>query len=232
MARGSNGNLASILAQRFGWELHDQAIALQLPNLSGWLPSSWLAPLGLDGNAMYLDLRQLLIAIFAACLVACAVGAAVNDRRNHPRFLAALVAPWMMMTRYQMWGAMISAILVGISTGFGLVNALFSLLAAGMIANQVLDDAPGRSPQLHQILSTLAPDDGWIMLCLAALVLYFAAVPGRVIGEPATAVAVHPPIDDPPVEEPDEEIDFVLPGELDDKPETEKSEAAASQVNV
>jgi hypothetical protein len=187
MARGSNGNLASILADHFGWELHDQFITLRLANLSGALPQKLAASLGMDGNPVYLEVRQALIAIFAACLVACAAGAAINDRRNHPRFLAALAAPWMlmpnilgqMMCRYQIWGAAMSVLLIGISTGFGLVTALASLLAAGMVGNQLLDRGPERSPQLHQIMTTLSPDDGWIMLCMAALALYMAAVPGK-----------------------------------------------------
>ena len=112
----------------------------------------------------------------------------MQDRRNHPRFLATMVAPWMlmpnilgqMMTRYQMWGAALAALLVAISRGFVLVCVLFTLFAAGMVGNQLLNFAPGRSPQLHHILSMLAPDDGWIVLCLAGLVFIVGLMPGEV----------------------------------------------------
>jgi hypothetical protein len=198
MGHGSNGNLAAILGDRFGWELHDQAITLHLPNLSGYLPMHVIGQLGLDGNPVSLELRQALIILFGSAITLCAIGAAINDRRNHPRFLAALVAPWMlmpnllgqMMCRYQLWGASLTALLVGISPGFTLLNVLASLLAAGMVANQILSNDSGRSPQIHQIMSTLSPDDGWIMLCMAALVFYMAVVPGRKTGLPLELCAV------------------------------------------
>ena len=207
--RGSMGNLAAILAEHFGFELHDPAIVLHLPNLTGFLPGRWLATLCLDGQPLKLDFRQTLIAIFAALVVACAAGATIQDRRNHPRFLAAMVAPWMlmpnilgqMMTRYQMWGAALSALLIGISRGFILVFAVFSVLAAGMIGNQLL--GPARSSQLHQILTALAPDDGWIMLCMAVLVLAIAVIPGEIRDEAAPLPQIVPPENDPaPADEP------------------------------
>jgi len=197
MGQGSNGNLASILRQHFGWELHDQAFTICLPNLSRYVPAQWAGSWGLDGNPITLEVRQAFFVLFATLLTACAAGAAINDRRNSPRFLAALVAPWMlmpqalgqMMCRYQLWGAALSALLVGIAPGFALVTVLVSLLAAGMFGNQLLRFDPGRSPQLHQILSNLAPDHGWIMICMAALVLYVAVAPGPITDdrdEPAT----------------------------------------------
>jgi hypothetical protein len=237
MARGSNGNLASILEQHFNWGLHDQALTLHLPNLSAFLPAQWAAYLGLDGNSLPLDLRQTLIAIFATALVACAAGAAINDRRNHPRFLAAFVAPWMlmpnvlaqMMCRYQIWGAALSALLVGISPGFTVMNVLVSLLAAGMVANQMLDSDPSRSPQLHQILSNISPDQGWIMLSMAVLVLFVAIVPGRIVDETRVLPPILPPLL-PPVEgleeAPGEAFEFVTPDEPVDEP------ISASQVGV
>jgi len=185
--QGSMANLAAILSRHFGFNLHDPAVSLHLPNLAGFLPSAWLTALGLDGNPLALDLRQALIALFAVLVLACAGGAAMQDRRNHPRFLAAMVAPWMlmpnilgqMMTRYQMWGAALAALLVAISRGFVLVCVLFTLFAAGMAGNQLLNFDPARSPQLHHILSMLAPDDGWIVLSMAGLVFIVGLMPGE-----------------------------------------------------
>jgi len=109
-----------------------------------------------------------------------------------------------MMCRYQLWGAALSALLVGISRGFAFLNVLFSLLAAGMVGNQLLQYDHGRSPQLHQIITSLAPDDGWIMLCMAAVVLFIAVGPGRIAEDGPRLPAIHPP-----KEEADEDLAFI-----------------------
>jgi hypothetical protein len=43
---------------------------------------------------------------------------------------------------------------------------------------------------LHQILSNLAPDHGWIMICMAALVLYVAVAPGPITDDRDEPAAV------------------------------------------
>jgi hypothetical protein len=69
--------------------------------------------------------------------------------------------------------------MIAVSSGFGPVHVVMSLLAAGMIGNQLLQHDGGRSPQVHQIISNLSPDDGWIMIFSALLILSVALIPGR-----------------------------------------------------
>jgi hypothetical protein len=146
----------------------------------------WLHDWNLDGNAALLDVGQLLIVLFAGLLIACGVGAALQSRRRHPRFLAAVVAPWalmpnvlcQMMCRYQIWGAVLSALLIGIGSGMALLHILMTCLCTGMILNQLLPNDLSRSPQLHQFVTNFAPDDGWLMLGAAAIILFVALTPG------------------------------------------------------
>jgi hypothetical protein len=193
---GSNGNLGAILARR-GWDIHDVAYTVRLPDLAGKLHlatrdatghfTGWVHDYGLDGTPVPLDLKQFLITVFAVLLMLCGIGAAIQSKRNHPRFLAALVAPWalmpntlcQMMCRYQSWGAVLSALLIAVSSGFGFVHVAMSLLAAGMIGNQLLARDIGRSPNVRTIISGLSPDDGWIMIFSALLILATALTPGR-----------------------------------------------------
>ncbi|MDB5328550.1 MAG: hypothetical protein JWM57_4119 [Phycisphaerales bacterium] len=190
---GSNSNLASILVDRFGWELHDPAFSLSPPNIAalwygGQSPDSvpsWVHDWNLDGAMMTLDLKQTTIVIYAVLLLVCGTAAAVHSRRRDTRILAAFIAPWVlmpnvlcqMMCRYQLWGAVLSAMLIAVRPELLLLHVLFSLLAAGMIGNQLLGGEAGRSPLIHDLMSRLAPDGGWIMLMAAASVLFLAVTP-------------------------------------------------------
>jgi hypothetical protein len=181
MALGANtiGNLPRILEQRFGWDVHDLAMTLHPPDLGGWF--------GINGAPIELDIRQLLIAVFAALLVLAGTGAAIQSRRNHPRFLAALASIWVLMPnvlcqmagRYQMWGAAMTCLLIGISPGLTILHIVLSLLAAGMIGGQLLMRDSSRAPQLLDLVNRFAPDNGLITLTIGAIVLYVALAPGR-----------------------------------------------------
>jgi hypothetical protein len=81
-----------------------------------------------------------------------------------------------MMCRYQMWGAAISCLLIAVSPGFTALNILISLLAAGMIGNELLAIDPSRSLQLHSVLTSFSIDEGWIMITIALVCLYAALI--------------------------------------------------------
>ena len=191
---GSNGNLGLILGQRFDWNPHDPAVTLRLPNFASLLfagsPAdrvpSWLHACSLDGTPLTLDLKQTMIGVYVTLLLACGIGAANHARRRDPRILAALIGPWaampstlcQMMTRYHLWGVVMSAMLVGVAAELAVLSVAVTLLAAGMVGNQLLEKDASRSPQLHALFTTLSPDSGWLMLAGAAIVIYLALVPG------------------------------------------------------
>ena len=199
ISRGRGGNLPGILEQRFGWATHDDALTVPMPNLASRLygqprrpraaeaAPAWTHRLRLDGTPVVLDLKQSLIGLDLVVLLACGVGVAMQSRRNDPRILSALAAPWMafplllpqMMNRYYVWGGALSSMLIGVSSGLGWIHVLFTLIGTGTICNQMLLQDPGRSPRLQQLFVKITPDDGWILLACTAVVLFTALTPGR-----------------------------------------------------
>jgi hypothetical protein len=195
MSHGQGSNLGTILERGFGWSTHDPMFTFRPPDVAGLFyagrPATavpqWLRAASLDGSAVTLDVRTSLLVLYGVGVLIASAGAAIQDRRGDPRFLAALVAPWMlmpnvlaqMMSRYELWGAVLSSMLVAISSGLGLVHVAVSLLAAGMIGVQLLNYDPSRSPQVQRLMTGLGTDDAWVLLASAALVLFVAIVPGR-----------------------------------------------------
>ena len=70
-----------------------------------------------------LTLQWTLRLIYLAALVLCALGAARHARSRDPRLLIAIAAPWLIMfallaqmhERYLLWGAVLSAVALGVS---------------------------------------------------------------------------------------------------------------------
>jgi hypothetical protein len=196
MSQGKGNNLGTLLQDGFGWNTHDVMFRFHLPDLAGLLyagrPAApgWLHDLSLDGSMVTLDVRESMLALYGVGVLVAGVGAAVQDRRNDPRFLAAMVAPWLLMpnllaqmkNRYELWGAVLSSMLVAISSGLGLLHVVVSLLAAAMIANQLLNYDPSRSPMVQQVITGLGSASAGVLLAAAAAVLFVAVVPGRRVG--------------------------------------------------
>jgi hypothetical protein len=142
---------------------------------------------GLDGSPSTVDIRQFLMFVFVLSMVLCGTGAAIQARRNSPRFLCSLAAVWMLMPniltqmagRYQMWCAAASCVVIGVSVGLTLLHVVVALLAAGIIGAQLLQSDISRSPAIHDIMMRFAPDDGWILLMIGLVYLYVALAPGR-----------------------------------------------------
>jgi hypothetical protein len=192
------GNLPQIMETRFSWNIDETAMTFHPPDiahalhLGGRTAAGAVVGIfhdwGLDGTAVSLDIRQLLILIFVLLLLACGLGAALQSRRNDPRILAAFAALWTFMpnilcqmaARYQLWGAAMSALLIAISPGLGLLHIIVAVLAAGMVAAQLLRNYDvSRSPLISDIMARFHPDDGWVMLTIAAVFLYIALAPAR-----------------------------------------------------
>jgi hypothetical protein len=196
LGAGTNGNLPKILETRFGWDVHDPAMTLRLPDLADMLHlghrlsdgsiDGWAHDWGFDGTPVVLDILALLKGVFVVALLACGVGMAVSSRRNNPRVLAGLAAAWIMMTtilcqmasRYQIWGAAVTCLLVGVAPELLLLHILASVIAAGMVGAQMMNSDPSRSPQILDLFNKFAPDDGWLLVFIGLACAYMAIVPG------------------------------------------------------
>jgi hypothetical protein len=177
MGAGSFANFATILADRYHWDLHDVVGTLKV-NL----------PL-FDLHKVYeLDFKQAMTFVYGIAIVLCAIAAAVHSRRNDPRLLVAMLAPWLifpcimsqMSERYTIWAAGLSASLIVLSTGLSLMSILLTLFSAGMIAHQTMM-APDRArwPAMFDLFTRLFPDAGWMMLMIALVFFALALMPSR-----------------------------------------------------
>jgi len=174
MGQGSYSNLPALLNHRFGWQYHDVVgtLRIALPHFQ-WSEA--------------LDVKTCLSIVYGACLLACTVAAAIHSRRRDPRFLLTLIVPWIvfplalgqMGSRYLLWACAISSVAVGISTGLTLLHVLLSILAAGMVARQLLLPDPSRWPRLFTVFTNTYPDIGWLMLLIAGIYFVCALIPTR-----------------------------------------------------
>jgi hypothetical protein len=166
MVVGEAANLAAILAAfPFLWQLNDTALHLHF------------ARLGIDAAV---PIRFVLVALYAAALVLCGIGAARLSRRNDRRFLLVPGATCVLMfallpqmhERYLLWGAVATALAAGVSTGMTLLHLLLTALAFEMIVPYILDRDPSLWPTLHRFIASVFPGDAWAVLFCAAIFLF------------------------------------------------------------
>ncbi len=142
------------------------------------------------GNAMadcgQPTVQHLLRWIYVIALVLCAVGAARNARRGSARTLLAIAAPWLvfyailpqMHERYLVYAAAITAIGVGVSSGYALLSVLIACVAVLPMAHTMLNMNPSYWPKLLEFLRALNPGLGWMVVLIAAIYLYGALTTG------------------------------------------------------
>ena len=86
--------------------------------------------------------------IYLVALILCSLGAARHARRRDPRLLIAIATPWLLMfallaqmhERYLLWGAVLSAVALGVSLRLGALHFVFSAMSAIMITHVLLMD--------------------------------------------------------------------------------------------
>lgn len=162
-------NLPSILVESFDWPNE--------PNFTVTLP--------LIGREIVF--RHLMLWLYLACLILCSIAAAVHDRRKDPRFLLAVVTPWLcffviltqMNNRYLMWAAGFSALLAGVDLGMALLGCIVSLIgwtaiAAGMNTHLSLGE-----PEHIRMFQALTPHLAWVLILAMLIYLYVAIRPRR-----------------------------------------------------
>jgi hypothetical protein len=123
-------NLPSLLS-KLGWSLKDPF---------------WSVHFG--SSDFHLTLQWTLRLLYLGALALCAHGAARQFRDRDPRALIAITAPWLLMfallgqmhERYLVWGAVISAVALGVSLRLSIIHFIISAASTAMIVNVMLTD--------------------------------------------------------------------------------------------
>jgi uncharacterized membrane protein (UPF0136 family) len=123
-------NLASLLAAA-GWSLKDDLLSAHVGSVHFHLTLQW-------GLRLF----------FLGTVALCARGAARHLRNRDPRVLIAIAAPWLLMfallgqmhERYLVWGAVISAVALGVSVRLSIIHFIISAASTAMIVHVMLVD--------------------------------------------------------------------------------------------
>ena len=123
-------NLPSLLA-KVGWSLKDSFLSAHLGSLH-----------------LHITLQWTLRLLYLCALVLCTRGLARHVRDRDPRVLIAIAAPWLLMfallgqmhERYLMWGAVVSAVALGVSVRLSIIHFIISIASTAMIVQVMLID--------------------------------------------------------------------------------------------
>jgi len=123
-------NLPSLLS-KVGWSLKDSFLSAHLGSLH-----------------MRITLQWTLRLLYLVALALCARGLARHLRDRDPRVLIAIAAPWLLMfallgqmhERYLMWGAVVSAVALGVSVRLSIIHFILSGASTAMIVHVMLTD--------------------------------------------------------------------------------------------
>ena len=123
-------NLASLLAAA-GWSLKDDLLSAHVGSVHFHLTLQWALRL-----------------FFLGAVALCARGAARHLRNRDPRVLIAITAPWLLMfallgqmhERYLVWGAVVSAVALGVSVRLSIIHFIISAASTAMIVHVMLVD--------------------------------------------------------------------------------------------
>jgi hypothetical protein len=123
-------NLPSLLS-KVGWSLKHSFLSAHLGSLH-----------------LHLTLQWTLRLLYLGALALCARGLVRHLRDRDPRVLIAIAAPWLLMfallgqmhERYLMWGAMVSAVALGVSMRLSIIHFIISLASTAMIVHVMLID--------------------------------------------------------------------------------------------
>ena len=119
------------LLDRLGWSLKD---------------SLWSYEFG--SRYIAVTVQWMLRLTYLGGLALCSLGAARHWRNRDPRLLIAIATPWLLMfallgqmhERYLMWGAVVSAVALGVSLRLSVVHFIISAMSTAMIVHVMLID--------------------------------------------------------------------------------------------
>jgi hypothetical protein len=158
-------NLASLLSE-LGWSLKDSLLSVHIGSLDLDLTLQWALRL-----------------FYLGTLVLCARGTARHLRGRDTRVLIAIAAPWLLMfgllgqmhERYLMWGAVVSAVALGVSIRLSIVHFVISIVSAAMIVHVMLIDKKLDSTlRAIDLLHVIRPYASVLVLACVAVYLWHA----------------------------------------------------------
>ena len=120
-----------LLLSKLGWSLKDPFWSVHFGSLDFHLTLQWTLRL-----------------LYLGALAVCAHGAGRQVRDRDPRVLIAITAPWLLMfallgqmhERYLVWGAVVSAVALGVSLRLSIIHFIISAASTAMIVHVMLID--------------------------------------------------------------------------------------------
>src|SRR5882724_9538432 len=156
-------NLPSLLSQ-VGWSLKDPFLSAHFGSLH-----------------LHITLQWTLRLLYLIALALSARGLARHLRDRDPRVLIAIAAPWLLMfallgqmhERYLMWGAVVSAVALGVSVRLSIIHFILSAASTAMIVHVMLTDKKleAKLPTID-VLKHIRPYGSVIVLTSVAVYLW------------------------------------------------------------
>ncbi|MBC7784347.1 MAG: hypothetical protein H7144_10955 [Burkholderiales bacterium] len=156
-----------------------------LQNVYGWQATMPVLPLEWIG--IHATIAQVMMAVFALCVLLICWGIHRYERAGDARFVLAIAAPWIvyfavfpqMHERYLLWGALAACAATVVNSGSVLLAIFFSLCSTIMSLYQMLprnradefltDLGPNAGEMLHDFVRPTFPDIGWAILLGSAV---------------------------------------------------------------
>jgi hypothetical protein len=158
-------NLASLLAAA-GWSLKDDLLSARVGSVHFHLTIHWALRL-----------------FFLGAVALCARAAARHLRNRDPRVLIAITAPWLLMfallgqmhERYLVWGAVVSAVALGVNMRLSIVHFIISAASTAMIVHVMLVDKKlDATLRAIDVLHSIRPYASVVVLLCVALYFWDA----------------------------------------------------------
>jgi len=152
------------LLSNVGWSLKDPFWSLNLGSLHFDLTLQWTLRL-----------------LYLGALALCAYGAARHTRNRDPRVLIAIAAPWLLMfallgqmqERYLLWGAVVSAVALGVSLRLSVIHFIISAASTAMIVHVMLIDKKLEATlRAIDVLNGVRPYASVVVLACVAVCLW------------------------------------------------------------
>src|SRR5438552_319209 len=152
------------LLSNVGWSLKDPFWSLNLGSLHFDLTLQWTLRL-----------------LYLGALALCAYGAARHTRNRDPRVLIAIAAPWLLMfallgqmqERYLLWGAVVSAVALGVSLRLSVIHFIISAASTAMIVHVMLIDKKLEATlRAIDVLNGVRPYASLVVLACVAVCLW------------------------------------------------------------